>query len=140
MTSSTRFCHLISAAISSIIVLLVVATCTGVHLVSIADCQAERDIGSRLGVDPTVSAIDEHLTRKIVLGQSKTEVFSLLNKVKQHAVTPVGRLGTVWQVPGSKCYYARFDDSLCGYRLVNRYLCFDRDDRLIFVVHELDLY
>jgi hypothetical protein len=103
-------------------------------------CAAELPIGGRLGVAPSVTAIDRYLDRQLVPGKTEADVTATLDQIAPGHLRPYPPFGTMWNVRGARCFYAAFDDVMDGNRILNRYLCFDCHGVLVTVDHELGFW
>src|SRR5690349_3107059 len=112
-------------------------------------CEAVEAMSARLGVEPdrtsidqyfrasaTLVSIDQYLRQELIKGKTKEQVFALLDKAKPDSVVIVHNIGSVRDVSDAVCYYVAFDTTLNDL-LLNRYLCFDGNNKLILVFHEL---
>jgi hypothetical protein len=111
-------------------------------LIPCAACKAEKEIGARYGLegDVKVEMISDYFDQRIVIGQTQEEVFAFFRKGSPNAIHPYGTLGNVRDIPNASCYFVKYDDMLGGNLLLNRYVCFDGNHKLIYIVKALDLF
>ncbi len=122
---------------------IVIASCVIVGtLLPCAGCKAEKEIGVRYGFEGhvNVEGLSAYFDRQVVKGQPKDELFAFFRKGNPNAIYPYPVFGTSYDVPNASCYKVRFDDLLGGNLLLNRFICFDGNNELIFIERELDLY
>jgi hypothetical protein len=119
---------------------ILVVSAIVIALVPCAMCKGEKEIGAGFGVEGNASELSKYIDQHIAKGQKKDEVFAFLKKANPDAIESTPTLGDVSNTPNASCFRVRFDDTLAGNMLLNRIICFDGDNKLIFIAHELSFY
>jgi hypothetical protein len=117
---------------------VVIVSCVIAIIISnSARYKAEQTISDHYGVVSSASVLSDYFDQHVILGQTKDEVFAFFRKGNPNAIRPIGTLNDVSKVSGASCYRVRYDDLLNGTFLLNRFICFDGDDKLILIQYEL---
>jgi hypothetical protein len=101
-------------------------------------CDAVKVLSSRLGIEANTEVISKYFDEQIRVGQPREKVFAFLERAKPDVLVEV-QLGNARDVPGSRCYAAKFDETTGGMLVFNRYFCFDGSGKVFYAVHELSL-
>lgn len=103
--------------------------------ISIGPTPAEHDIGQKLGIEPTLEAIEAYLDDHLAVGRSSTQAFAIFDLIEGESLTTTPVVGNIYD-QDAQCYIVEFHP-IFHTRTLDRLFCVDQYGTIIWVASML---